>query len=133
MQRSKILSICNGRESGVSLLETGVARAILGAVAVSFLNGLATTSRASYIADERATAESLAQSQLEWAKDTEYVYEATSYSPRPIPGGKDYINYSANITAQPLRNPDDGIQKITVIIKRSDEAVIRLEGYKVDG
>ena len=34
--------------------------------------------------------------------------------------------------AEPLRAPDDGIQKITVTIKHSDKVVIRLEGYKVD-
>ncbi|GAI30919.1 unnamed protein product, partial [marine sediment metagenome] len=48
------------------------------------------------------------------------------------PGGKDYINYSAIITAEPLHDPDDGIQKITVTVKRSDKEVIKLEGYKVD-
>ena len=120
------------RESGVTLIETVVAVAILGVIAVTFLSGLATTSRAVFIADERATAESLAQSQMEWVKNVNYSYNATEYSPAPIPGGKDYINYSANISAQPLHAPDDGIQKITVTVKRSDKGVIKLEGYKVD-
>jgi len=120
------------RESGVTLIETVVAVAILGVIAVTFLSGLATTSRAVFIADERATAESLAQSQMEWVKNVDYSYNATEYSPAPIPGGKDYINYSANISAQPLHAPDDGIQKITVTVKRSDKGVIKLEGYKVD-
>jgi prepilin-type N-terminal cleavage/methylation domain-containing protein len=120
------------REAGVSLIETVVALAILGVIAVAFLSGLATTSRAVFIADERTTAESLARSQMEWAKDTDYIYGATEYSPAPIPGGRDYINYSATIAAEPLYSPDDGIQKITVTVKRSDRGVIKLEGYKLD-
>ena len=120
------------RESGITLIETVVALAILGVIAVTFLSGLATASKAAFIADEQATAESLAQSQMEWVKNADYVYSATEYSPAPIPGGKDYINYSAIIAAEPLHDPDDGIQKITVTVKRSDKGVINLEGYKVD-
>ena len=120
------------RESGVTLVETVVALAILGTVAVIFLSGLVTLSKAAYTADERATAESLAQSQMEWAQNIDYVYSATQYTPAPLPGGKDYIKYSATIAADPLHDPDDGIQKITVTVERSSEQVITLEGYKVD-
>ena len=66
---------------------------------------------------------------MEWAKSANYTDNTTQYSPAPIPGGKDYINYSANITAQPLHN---GIQKIIVTVNRSDEQVFTLEGYKVE-
>ena len=41
-------------ESGTALLETLVALALLGFIAVAFLSGLNTTSKASIIADERA-------------------------------------------------------------------------------
>ena len=120
------------RESGITLIETVVALAILGAIAVIFLSGLATASKAAFITDEQATAESLAQSQMEWVKNASYVYSATEYSPAPVPGGKDYINYSATINVEPLHDSDDGIQKIIVTVKRSDKEVIKLEGYKVD-
>ena len=132
MRLFRVLNIFAYREQGVALIETIVALAILGVVAVSFLSGLATTSKATFIADEQTTAESLARSQMEWAKNASYSYSATGYSPAPIPSGKDYIGYSAHISAEPLHNPDDGIQKITVTVKRSDRGVIRLEGYKVD-
>jgi len=131
MRLFRTLSIFVHRESGATLLEVVVALAILGTIAVAFLSGLATTSEAAFTADERATAESLAQSQMEWVKDADYVYSATEYSLTPIPGVKDYINYSAVITAESLHDPDDGIQKITVTVERSDEVVIKLEGYKV--
>ena len=120
------------RERGTTLIETVVALAVLGAIAVTFLSGLATTTKAVGLTDEQTTAESLAQSQMEWVKNASYSYNATGYSPASIPGGKDYINYSAIIAAESLHDPDDGIQKITVTVKRSDKEVIKLEGYKVD-
>ena len=120
------------RESGTTLIETVVALAILGTIAVTFLSGVATTSKAAYITDEQATAGSLAQSQMEWAQNAAYVSEATQYPPSPIPSGKDYINYSATVTAESLHDPDDGIQKIIVTVKRSGKQILILEGYKVD-
>ena len=77
MQVVRITRIFTCRESGTTLLETVVALAILGTIAVTFLSGLVTTSQAAFIADERATAESLAQSQMEWAQNASYVDEAT--------------------------------------------------------
>ena len=109
-----------------------MALAVLGTIAVVFLSGLVTSSKATFSADERATALSLAQSQMEWAENTSYSYFATEYSPAPMPSGKDYVYYSANITAVPLHDPDDGIQKIIVTVIRSGEVVITLEGYKVN-
>ena len=132
MRLLRILGKFTGRESGVTFIETVVALAILGVIAVAFLKGLTATSKSAFIADEQTTAESLAQSQIEWVKNASYSYNATTYSPAPIPSGKYYLNYSALITAEPLRDPDDGIQKITVTVKRSDKGVIKLEGYKVD-
>jgi len=132
MRLSRMLSIFTRRESGVTLIETVVALAILGVIAVAFLNGLTNVYKSAFIADEQSTAESLAQSQMEWAKSVGYVWGATEYPPTTIPGSKDYIDYSATIDAEPLHDPDDGIQKITVTIKRSDKGVIKLEGYKVD-
>ncbi|MFC1862105.1 hypothetical protein ACFLT4_04415 [Chloroflexota bacterium] len=118
-------------EAGVTLLETVVALAVLATIAVTFLSGLVTTSKATFMVDEQATAESLAQSQMEWVANATYVYDAAQYSPAPIPGGKDYINYSVDVAAQPLHPSDDGIQKITVTVSRSGERVFILEGYKV--
>jgi len=129
LMMAKRSSILNRHESGVSLMETLVALAVLGAVAVIFLSGLVTTSKAAFINDELATAESLARSQMEWCKKADY---AAQYQPAPIPDCPDYVNYSATIAAEPLHNPDDGIQKITVTISRSGKEIIRLESYKVD-
>jgi type II secretory pathway pseudopilin PulG len=120
------------QESGITFMETAIALAILGAVSVSFLNGLTTASKTVLITDEHSTAESLAQSQMEWVKSANYSYNATSYSAAPLPGGKDYRQYSAAVLAEPLHTPDDGLQKITVTIERSGKGIFNLEGYKVN-
>lgn len=132
VQIARKLNTFTRGESGATLIETVVALAILGVIAVTFLSGLATTSKAAFLADEQTTAENLAQSQMEWVKNAGYVDSATEYPPAPIPSRRDYLNYSAIITAEPLHIPDDGIQKITVTIQRSGENVIKLEGYKLD-
>lgn len=59
-------------ERGMTLIEVLIALAILGLVAVAFLSGLTTVSRALLIADERTTAESLARSQMEYVKSQGY-------------------------------------------------------------
>lgn len=122
----------NRRELGITFLETVIALAILGAVSVSFLNGLTSASKSVFIVDKKTTAESLAQSQMEWVKNASYSYNATSYSAVPIPDGKDYLQYSSVVSAEPVHTPDDGIQKITVSVQRSGESVYFLQGYKVD-
>ncbi len=119
-------------ESGSTLLETLVALAILSIISVAFLSGLTTTSRAAIISDRRATAESLAQSQMETVKQAVYVYEATQYTPVQIPDDVSYTGFSAAIVAEAIESPDDGVQKITVTITRSGEDIYVLQGYKVD-
>ena len=115
------------RESGATLMETVVALFVLGTIAVTFLSGLVTTSKASFSTDERATAQSLAQSQMEGVQNASY--NATGYLPAAIPDDENYTDYSANITAE---SGGVGIQKITITVSRSGEVVTTLEGYKVD-
>jgi type II secretory pathway pseudopilin PulG len=129
---NRIRRLLSGRESGITLLETLVAVAILGMISVAFLSGLATTSRAAIVTDRKVTAESLAQSQMESVKNAAYVPEATQYTPCQIPDDVSYTGFAAAITAVPLESPDNGVQKITVTITRSGETVYILQGYKVD-
>ncbi|MBI4267117.1 MAG: type II secretion system protein [Chloroflexi bacterium] len=118
-------------EKGFALIETLVAIAILGAVGVIFLSGLATAARATIVADEKTTAQSLLVSQLEWARKSTYEFEASEYSAAPIPAEADYTGYSATISAQPVDSPDRGVQKITIIIMSHGEPVITMDSYKV--
>jgi len=66
-------------EKGISLIEVLIALAIMALVAVAFLSGLTTASKALIIADERTTAESLARTQMEAVK-------AQPYQPAPDGG-----------------------------------------------
>ncbi len=131
-QLLKRLGSLPGNQSGVALLETLVALALLGAIAVAFLSGLSTSAKATVVANEQNTAESLALAQMEWAKQLAYSENATGYAPAPVPDDVDYTGYSASITAEPVHATDDGIQKITVTVTRNSKEVLELESYKVD-
>ena len=111
-------------ETGTSLLETIVALALLGIIAVVFLGTLATTSSARSIADEHASSRILAESQMENLKKQEY---SSSYDPVAISG--DYPGYTASVDVQTLRN--GSIQKITVTIRHHNRDIESLESYKV--
>ena len=127
-------------EIGASLIETLVALAILGIIAIAFLSGLATASEATAITDERGTAESLARSQMEYIKSQDYINYAN-------PEHEDYAlittpdSYGMEITAVPIDSDtgqplpsgeDEGLQKITVTIMHQLESVLTVEGYKAD-
>jgi len=129
------------REKGFSLIEVIIAIALLGIIAVAFLGALGTGSKAIFIADERATAESLARSQMEYVKNQPYADNYTASIP------PDYVDagYSANITAEDFDTDgdgdidvdDEGIQKITITVEHHGKPIITsgnytLEDYKVD-
>jgi len=120
-------------EKGMSLIEVLIALAILGLVAAAFLSGLATASRALIIADERTTAESLARSQMEYVKEQDYDYNDSQLYEQVDVESLTHPGYFISVDADPLRYPDDGIQKITVTVDHQNkEEVITLEGYKVN-
>lgn len=134
----KKFNTLRGKEAGVSLIETLIALALLGIIAATFLSGLTTAAKATFIADERATAESLARSQMEYVKSQGYIDYAD-------PEHEEYgliitpSSYSVEITAVPIdpdtgqpSEQDQGIQKITVTVKRNDKPVLTVENYKVD-
>ena len=119
-------------EKGFAFIETVVALALLGITAVAFLSGLATTTKATVIANHQVTAVNLAQTQIEWVKKADYIYDATRYSASPMPSSQDYTGYSVQIDSEPVSSPDDGIQKITVTVKYLDKNSLQLDVYKVD-
>ena len=113
------------KEGGFSLIEVLVSLAILCIIAAGSLSGIATASKAVFIADERATAKNLAESQVEYVKKHDY---AASYAPVLIPG--EYDGYVAAIDTETLRYGN--IQKITVTVQHHDKGVTMLEAYKVN-
>jgi prepilin-type N-terminal cleavage/methylation domain-containing protein len=125
------------RESGFSFIEVVIALGVLGIIAVGFIGGLGTASKALLIADEKETANNLAEAQIENVKKQAYdrIHDPPQYFLMPgIPS-----SYSID---QPLAqrldseldglDDDDGIQKITVTVRHNGELVLTLEDYKVD-
>lgn len=141
-----ILARLKRNEKGFTLIEVLVALAITSLIVVAFLMAMNIAHRATFISNERTTAESLARSQMEDIKNEPYinysdplhgVYVTTAY-----PTG-----YGISFTVIPFDpgtgNPysdlgggifdgDDGIQKIAVTVDHNGNDVLTLEGYKVD-
>jgi len=128
-----------GNEVGVTFIETLIALAILGIIAVAFLSGLATGAQATFIADQRATAESLARSHMEYVKNLDYQPDASEYLVGPeeltIPEGwvvPSPVAVSINPDTGEPSEADMGIQKIRVIVYHGDKPVLTVVGYKVN-
>ena len=147
-------------QKGLSLIEVLIAVAILGIVAVVFLSSLATSSKATIIADERTNAESLSRSELEYIKSQPFSEAAWSYivstagysTDSNYPSWWDatdpdfhklrmeYSGYSANVTAEGYDAngdgyDDSGIWQITVQVYHNenpnpDDRVLTTTTYK---
>ena len=149
------------KQRGFTLIEVLIALALLGLIAIAFLGALAAASEAIIISDERTTAESLARSQMEYAKnqdysDNQWSYEVTDSSRAVLAGApswwdddnppllsSNYAGYSVEVKAEDFDADDDGsivvpgedegIRKITVTISHlAKPEVIILEDYKVN-
>ncbi len=133
MNIAKTLSVKSSRgESGITLIETVVALAILAIIVVAIMGGLYISQKATILAHQISTAESLAQGQMEYVKKAQYVSAPIAYTPSALPTGPEYSGYSASISAVPVHLVDDGIQKITVIVERDGQQLVALCGYKED-
>ena len=139
-----------GSSNGFTLIEVLVALALFGIIAITFLGGLTTASRAVLTGDIRTTAESLAGTQMEYVKNQElstapWDYELTAFhrsrtyndpeDERPtwwdpdVPPllSTEHAAYTVEVEAQSLH--DDDIQKITVTVSHEGRVVVTLEGY----
>jgi type II secretory pathway pseudopilin PulG len=112
----------------MTLIEVLVALGILAAVAVVFLVGMATSSKAVMVSQEAVIADSLAKSQMEDTKARDY---APTYPKITIPQDLVDQGYDVAIVAAPLHNLNDDIQKITVTVTYNEETAFTLVGYKV--
>ena len=117
-------------ERGFSLIEIVIALGILGILVIAYITFLGGASKAFSIADERATAESLARSQMEYIKSLPFDTTAPYYvKVSPLPAGYD-VDYPFLVTVVA-----DGLQKVTFTVRHtvnSNKAVITMEGYKLD-
>ena len=154
---NKISKTLRGSSTGFTLVEVLVALVLFAIIGVVFASGLGTASRAVFIADVRTNAESLARTQMEFVKNPSQDYDeapdggVANYTKIPeIREG--YTIWSVNRNGEIVNggasdpvigipwdsgnntavNEDNGLQKITLVIKHEGEQVITLEGYKVD-
>ena len=135
----EVRRIFRGSSGGFTLIEVLVALALFGIIAITFLGGLTTASRAVFTGDVRTTAESLARTQMEYVKGA--IYDDTLESGHPqysldpgaaLPG---YTVVTEAVRLDPENDgysDDDGIQEITVIVSHEGRVIFTLEGYKVD-
>ncbi len=133
-------------QKGISLIETVIALALLGIIAVVFLNGLTTASRVVAMNQERVAAESLAKSQLEHIKSQDYIsvfrYHADTncYEEIAIPANLTSVGYNIEISPPEYviangENMTAGragfeLQSITIVIKNSGKTVFTLSSYR---
>jgi prepilin-type N-terminal cleavage/methylation domain-containing protein len=124
-------------EKGLTLIEILIALGILAAVAVIFLLGMSTSSKAVMVSQNRVTVEGLAKSEMEYIKSETYdaLHNPPQYNMDPslqIPQG-----YNVSYTAERLdpkgdgTGNDDGLQEITVTVTHAGEPSITIEGYKL--
>jgi len=124
-------------ERGIALTEALVTMGITGIVAVAFLTGMSATSRAVMVSQERVTAENLAKSQMEYVRSQQYDELNTPPQYMLLPAGDIPENYAIAVISERLDPEgdgaldDDGLQKVTVIVRRDGDEVFRLEGYRM--
>jgi type II secretory pathway pseudopilin PulG len=114
-------------QRGLGLVETLVAVAILGTAVVAFAAALGAGSIAVGEHDGEVVAQGLAQSQMEYTKSYAYDSGAPTY---PLIAALEGYGISVGVSAVP--NTDSDIQKITVTVSHQGEAILQVEGYKMN-
>jgi len=131
-------------EQGMTLIETLVALGIIAAVAVVFLIGMTTSSKAVMVSQERVAVDSLAKSQMESIKSQDYI-NRDEYDPNDPTKRYELMPISSDLVAQgyaisnidtpeyvPGTDDDENIQIVTVNVTRGGETAFTLVGYKVN-
>jgi len=128
-------------ETGIGLVESLAAVAILGAAVTAFVVSLSTGALAVREGDQEVVAQSLARAQLEYIKNYQYSPGATTYpyvytysktynpNPATLPEGYDI---SVVVSSIPQAGGDSDIQKVTVIISRNGVNRLTVDDYKVN-
>jgi prepilin-type N-terminal cleavage/methylation domain-containing protein len=126
-----------GSSRGFSMLEVVIAIALLGIIAVSVLGSLQTAALALISADRRATAESIARTQMEWVRYSNYDDDPAEghpeYSLDPqivLPPDFSVVTEAVRLNKDIDPDDDDGIQQITVTVSHHDQVLATLEDFK---
>jgi prepilin-type N-terminal cleavage/methylation domain-containing protein len=151
---SKVGKALQGSSGGFTLIEVVIAIALIALIGVAVLSALNTASLALIIADQRATAQSLARSQMEYAKNQGYISNNSTLGQvtyqelgtADIPVGYSIWSYDrteelvpsligvpwVTNTSQPYlpADKDNNIQRIKLVIKHDSQILVTLEDYK---
>jgi len=136
---SKARKAFRGSSRGFSMLEVVIAIALLGIIAVSVLTALQTAALALINADQRATAENLARTQMEWVRSNyddvigeghpHYDQDPQIDNIKPSDFSVNTVAIRLDRDAPPNPNDDDGIQQITVTVSHEDRELVTLEDF----
>jgi len=128
------------KERGFTFVEVLIAILLISIVGLGIFTALAFSSRHTLNADVRATAESIARSEMEYIKSLPYdgINNPPQYTPQTMANLG--MNSSWTIsTAFARLDPkadgtgnDDGIQKIAVTVFYKGTSVLIVQGYKLD-
>ncbi len=126
-----------GEQSGVMLIDTVVALALLGIFGVVFLSAISTSTITMASIEDKVNVDNLVRAQMEYTKSANislsYNYQALDQLDPGNPYAITVPNgYSIGVAAAALHNPDDGIQEITVTIYRNGNSELVTKGYKVN-
>jgi prepilin-type N-terminal cleavage/methylation domain-containing protein len=136
---SKARKAFRGRSQGFSMLEVVIAIALLGIIAVSVLTALQTAAMALISADRRATAESLARTQMEYVRYSNYddiigeghpQYDLDPQIQSTLPPDFSVVTTAIRLNKDVDPDDDDGIQQITVTVSHDGQVVVTLEDFK---
>ncbi|HSW59090.1 MAG TPA: type II secretion system protein [Dehalococcoidales bacterium] len=114
-------------QSGIGLVESLVAIAILGVSAVAFITGLSTGAVSVNTLDQEVTAHRLMTSQMEELKAERYDSSGRSYQIIKTPA-----NYSISLNVKTIENSDSDLQSITVSVSYRGSLLSKLETYKAN-
>lgn len=145
-------------QRGMTLIEAVIGIALLSVVVVAVLTGVSTTFKANALADRQSTAVSLVMSQVESLQLEVYKdapsggevyytkitgipsnYSIWSYNRANVlvtdivgvPWSSSAVEVTDSVIAGMATLDDEGLQKITVVIKQGSDHVLTLEIYKV--
>ena len=120
------------KETGFTLTEIIVGIALFSILGMAFLGALATAVKILNVTNEKQTALSLAESQMEYVKNESYQ---NSYAPGPVPS--EYAGYTVTVDTASVGSRDSNIQKISITVSHGANPIIlsadsTLESYKVN-
>jgi hypothetical protein len=117
----------NSHERGISLTEAAVALMLLAGAVTTLVMGMSSGALAVNKDEQEVTAQGLARTQLEYAKEYAYDPDAVTYPSVSAPAG---YAVTAGVSAVPDTNGN--IQKITATVTRGGSTVFTLQDYKVN-